>query len=102
MPGDRLTLSVLVGREVELVDFLERGLEFRDDLLAVLGHHVHRLEVIVHVDAQPRPLLALHRHRDVGGALGQIADVSDGGLDDVVGSEHALNSRRLRDRLDDD
>ena len=77
VPGDGLALAVLVGGEVELVDFLQRGLQLRDDLLAVARDDVDRLEVVVDVDAQSRPLLALDRRGDVRRALGKVADVTD-------------------------
>jgi nucleotide-binding universal stress UspA family protein len=101
VPGNGLALAVFVGGEVELVNFFEGGFEFAHDLLTVARHDVDRLEVVVDVDAQSSPLLALHRGRDVGRTLWQVADVANGGLDDVVLPEHALDTCRFRDRFHD-
>ena len=53
VPGDRLALAVLVGREDELVGVLERPLQIGDDLLLSLRDHVLGSEVVVDVDRQP-------------------------------------------------
>ena len=52
------------------------------DFLSV-GHEVERLEVVVDVDAEPRPRLALvlGRHR-VALGVRQVADVADAGVHD--------------------
>ena len=102
VPRDGLALAVFVGGEVELVDFFEGRLQFRDNLLAVVRHDVDRFEVVVDVDTQSRPLLSLDRGGGVRGALGQVANVADRGLDDVVRSEHVLDAGRLGYRLNDD
>jgi len=39
--------------------------------------------------------------RDVGGALGEVTNVTNRRLHDVVGTEHALDPCRFRDRFDD-
>ena len=57
VPGDRLALAILVGREQELVGVLE--LAFRSETTFFFrGHDVDRLEVVVDVDAEARPRLA--------------------------------------------
>ena len=76
VPGDRLALAVFVGREQELVGVLQELLQLADLLLLVRVDDVERLEVVLDVDAEPRPLLLLVLLRDVGGALGQVADVA--------------------------
>ena len=102
VPRDGLALAVLVGREVELVGVLDERLELADLLLAVGADDVERLEVVVGVDAEARPGLALVLGRDVGGVARQVADVADRGLDDVAVAEVAADRLRLGRRLDDD
>ena len=99
VPRDGLAFAVFVGREIELFNFLEGCLQFGDNLLAARGNDVDRLEVIVDVDAESGPLLTLDRGGNVGGTLGQIADVTDRWLDDEVLAEHGLNTGGLRDRF---
>src|ERR1019366_8134940 len=70
--------------------------------LSVVRHDVDRFEVVVDVDTQSRPLLTLDRGGYVRRALGQVAYVADRRLDDVVRSEHLLDTGRLGDRLNDD
>jgi 1-acyl-sn-glycerol-3-phosphate acyltransferase len=54
----------------------------------------------VHTEARPRlPLVALG---DLGGAVREVADVADGGLDDELRPEVAGDRAGLRGRLDDD
>jgi hypothetical protein len=101
VPGDRLALAVLVRGEVELVGLLEQPAQLADLLLLVAGHDVDRGEVLVDVDAEAGPRLALVLGRDLGGALRQVADVADRGLHDVATSEVARNRARLGRRLDD-
>ena len=84
VPGDRLALAVLVRREQELVGVGEQLLQLRDRLLLVRVDDVERLEVVLDVDAEARPRLLLVLLRDVGGALGKVADVADARLDDEV------------------
>ena len=59
VPGDRLALAVLVGGEEELGGVLEQPLELGHVRLLVAGDHVVGREVVVDVDAEPGPLLAL-------------------------------------------
>jgi hypothetical protein len=76
VPGDGLSLAVFVSREVELGRALELLLESRDLLFFVGGNHVERCEIVVDVDAQPRPLLALVLLGDLGRGRGQVPDVA--------------------------
>ena len=101
VPGDGLALAVLVRREVELVGVLDQRLELADLLLAVGADDVERFEVVLGVDAEPRPRLALVLGRDVGGVARQVADVADRGLDDVTRSEVTADRLGLGRRLDD-
>ena len=102
VPGDGLALAVTVGGEIELVDVLEQALEFGDDGLLVGADHIERFEVVVDVDTGAGPLLRLVLGRDVGSALGQVADVPPGGLDNVVRAQITGNFARFSGRLDDD
>src|SRR6184192_646220 len=60
------------------------------------------LEVVLDVDAEPRPLLLLVLLRDVGGALGQVTNVTNARLDDETVAEIALDRAGLGRGLDDD
>jgi hypothetical protein len=75
VPGDGLALAVLIGGEEELVRALEQVLELGDLRLLVGADDVQRLEVVVDVDAEPRPRLALVLRRHVSGVARQVADV---------------------------
>jgi hypothetical protein len=102
VPRDGLALAVLVGGEQEFVGFLEQVLEL-GDLLALVGvDQVERLEVAVHVHAEPAHRGALVLLGHFVGARGQVPDMADRGLDGVTRSEVALDRLRLGRRLDDD
>ena len=101
VPGDRLTLAVLIGGEVELVGVLEQALELGDVRLLVPGHDVVGLEAVVDVDRQPPPRLVLDLGRGVRGALREVTDVADGGLDDIALAEVLADLASLRRGLDD-
>ncbi len=102
VPRDRLALTIFVRREQELVRFGEPLLQARDHVLLVGIDDVEGLEVFLRVHAEPRPRHLLHVRRDVGGALRQVADVSDARLDDEARPEVAGDRPRFRGRLDDD
>ena len=102
VPGDRLALAVLIGGEVELVGVLEELLELGDVALLVARHDVVGLEVVVDVDREPAPRLVLDLGRGVRRVVGQVADVTDGRLDDIPAAEVAADHLRLLGRLDDD
>ena len=60
------------------------------------------LEVVVYVDAEPGPRLALVLGRDLGRAVGHVADVADAGLDHVALAEVPGDGPGLGRGLDDD
>jgi hypothetical protein len=101
VPGDRLALAVLIGGEVELVGILEQALELGDVGLLVAGHDVVRLEAVLDVDREAAPRLVLDLRGGVRRVVRKVADVADGGLDDVPRAEVAADGAGLRRRLDD-
>jgi hypothetical protein len=66
VPGDRLALAVLVGREVELVGVLQQRLELGDLLLLVGGDDVEGSKSLS-TSTPSRPTAPLDLGRDVGG-----------------------------------
>ena len=102
VPGDCLALAVLISGEQEFVGVLEQALELGYLLALVAVHDVERLEVVVHVDAEPGPRLAAVLGRDLRGAVGHVADVADAGLDHVSLAEVPGDRPGLRRRLDND
>ena len=101
VPGDGLALTVGVCREQEFVGLLQLRLEVGDLLLLVRADDVQRLEVVVDVHAETRPLFFLVLGRHIGGAPGQVADMTDRGLDDETIAEELLDLLRFRGRLHD-
>ena len=95
VPGDRLALAVLIGGEVEGVGVLDQLLQLRDVALLVARHDVVGLEAVVDVDREPAPRLVLDLGRGVRGVVGQVADVTDRGLDDVVRAQVAADGAGL-------
>ena len=91
VPCDRLALAVLVGREQQLVGVLQPLLQVGDRCLLLGVDDVERLEVVVDVHAEPRPLLLLVFGGDVGRAFGEVADVPDARLHVEVGPEKTLD-----------
>jgi hypothetical protein len=85
VPRDRLALAVLVRGQQQLVCLLELALEVRNDPLLVGIDDVVRLEALVDRHAE-RPVLRALLLRDLGGALGQIADVADARFDHESGA----------------
>jgi hypothetical protein len=67
---------------------LGRGLDLRDDLLLAVDDDVLGLEIVLDIDAD--------------GGLGQVLDVSDGGLHLEPWPKVLLDGARLGRRLDDD
>ena len=102
MPGDGFALAVFIGGEQELVGVLEQALELGDLLPLVAVHDEQRLEVVVHVDAEPGPRLAPVLGRDLGRAVRHVADVADAGLDHVALAQVAGDGPGLGWGLDDD
>ena len=70
MPGDGFPFAVRVGCEIDVVAGLGGLLQVGDDLLLALDGLVVGFKVVVEVDADL--------------ALGQVTDVSHGGLDGVA------------------
>ena len=101
VPGDRLALAVLVSGQQQLVDVGEHPLQLSDLGLLVRADQVERLEAVLDVDAEPGPLLLLVLGGDVSGALGEVADVADAGLDLVPLAEVPADRLGLGRRLDD-
>ena len=102
VPGDGLALAVLVRREQQFVGVLEQALELRDLLPLVAVHDEQRLEVVVYVDTEPGPRLTLVLRRDLGRAVGHVADVADAGLDHVALAEVPGDGPGLGRGFDDD
>ena len=102
VPGDGLALAVFIGGEQEFVGVLEQALELGDLLALVAVHDEQRLEVVVHVDAEPGPRLAPVLGRDLGRAVRHVADVADAGLDHVTLAEVPGDCPGLGRGLDDD
>jgi shikimate kinase len=63
------------------------------------GHHVERLEVVLDVHTEARPLLPLHRGGDVARGLREVANVTHRRRDAVAGGEEAANGLRLGGRF---
>jgi len=101
VPGDGLALAVLVGGEIELAGVGEEALQLGDLLPLPPADHVVGLEVVLDVDAEAGPRLSLDRRRHFGGVARQVADVADGGLDEVLAPEEARDRLRLRRGLHD-
>ena len=102
VPGDGLALAVLVRREQQFVGVLEQALELGDLLPLVAVHDEQRLEVVVYVDTEPGPRLTLVLGRDLGRAVGHVADVADAGLDHVALAEVPGDGPGLGRGFDDD
>jgi hypothetical protein len=101
VPGDRLALTVTVGREQQLVGGRQRILE-RAQGGPLLGiDDVQRLKAVVDVDSGPRPLLTFVLGGHLGGAGRQIPYVTTARFDDVTVAEKARDLGRLGWRLDD-
>ncbi len=101
VPGDGFPLAVLVSCQIELVDILEQLLELADDRLLVGADDVERREIVLDIDAEPGPGLALELGGDFGRIGRQVADMAAAGLYDVAGSQKACEHGRLGRRLDD-
>ena len=102
VPGDRLALAILVCRQIELVDPGQHLLQLLDPVFALFGHHVQRLELVVHVYPEARPILALGAGRDLSSRPGKVADVPHGRLDHHVRTEECGDGSSLGGGLDND
>ena len=101
MPGNRFSFAVLIGREVEEIGIDHFFLQIRNDLGFALRHHIEGLEVLIHIHADLRPFLFFEFFRDVGGRLGQIADVTHRGLDHIAFGQEFADRLGLGRGLDD-
>ncbi len=81
---------------------LSSAFSFAHLLLLVGADDVERLEVVVDVDAEAGPRLALVAGRHVRGVARQVADVADARLHRVAGAEEARDLLGLRRGLHDD
>ena len=102
VPSDRLTLAVLVGREVQLTCVLQQRAQLRDLGFLFGGDDVEGLETVVDVDAEARPALRLVSGGHFRGRARQVADMTDRRLDDVVIAQKTRDRLRLRRRFHDD
>jgi len=75
VPGNGLTLAVLVGREIQLVGVGEQLLQLLYLTLALLGNDVERFKTIVDVDTQARPVLTFRSLRDVSCGPRKVPDM---------------------------
>ena len=102
MPGDGFPFPVFVGGQVEGLGLLEQFLQLFDLLAFVGGDHINGLEVLLDVHAQVRPRLFPVSLGQLAFVLGQIADVSDGGLDHVILAQELADGASLGRRFDND
>src|SRR5215471_17331642 len=100
VPGDRLALTVLIRGEQEFVRAVEQLPELRHLGLLVRIHDVQGLEVVVHVNPEPRPRLLPVLDRDLGGLVRHVPDVADAGLHHVVVAQVPSDRARLGGGLD--
>jgi hypothetical protein len=95
VPAYRLSLAIFVRRQEQLACVFQQPLElFYLGRLAV-RNNVERVEILVDVHTQPGPALAAVFCGNLLGALGQIADVADAGLDRITAAKVFANGPRL-------
>jgi hypothetical protein len=95
VPGDRLALTVLIGREQQFVGVGQQVLELAHLELLVGRDHVQRLEAAVDVHAEPGPGLLAVLGRYLGRLVGHVTDVADARLDHVSLAEVSRDGARL-------
>jgi hypothetical protein len=95
VPADRFPLAILIGGDDEFVGLLQRLLQLGDDVLLVAVYDVHDVEVIVGVDTREPAVRFLLRVRHFVLASGQVADVTDAGLDREVATQIARDGLGL-------
>ncbi len=96
MPGDALSLAILVSGEEEGIRVSQQVLQLLDLLLLLTVDNIQRLEAVIDVDAEPSPGFLLVRGWNVRGIPRQIADVPDGRLDHILLPKEARDRARLR------
>src|SRR5262245_35981898 len=102
VPGNRLTLAVLVGGKQEFVRIRQNLFELAHFFLLVRRHDVKRLEIVIHIDPEPGPRLLLQVGRDLRRAIGEVADVTDARIDGIALAQEPGNGPGFGGRLDDD
>ena len=101
MPSDGLAFSVFVGGQIDPIHAARQLLEAVDVLALVFVDHIDGFEVVVHIYAEARPRLAFVAGRYFGCGLGQVADMTDGRLHDVVVAQVARDGAGLGRGFDD-
>ena len=96
VPGDGLSLTILIRREVELVGVLQHRLQVPDVVLLLRADDVQRFEVVLGVHTEPRPLLPLVLLGHVGRVARQVTDVTDRRFHLVVIAEIARDGASFR------
>ena len=102
MPGNGLALAVLISGQEEFVSVRKLLLQLGDFGLLVVVDHVESGVAVVDVDTKARPSLTLVLSRDIGGPLGQVADVPHRSFDVIPWAEIALDGLGFGRRLDND
>ncbi len=101
VPGDRLTLAILVGREDDLIDALQRTPQLGDDLLLRWGDDVVRVEVVLRVDPHETAVALAELLRELLPLLREVADVTDARLEQELARRADLRAavEKARDGL---
>ena len=100
VPGDCLTLAVLICGEQEFVGGFELLLQLGNFGLLACVDHIDRGEVVVDVDRHPRPRQAFVLCRDVG-RVWKITNMANAGVNLVPRSEVPLDGLCLSRGLHD-
>src|ERR1017187_3981513 len=87
MPGNRLPFAIRVGRKVNVFRAFRCLLQFGDKCFPLGGDLVRRLEILLDLDTEL--------------ALGQIPDVTHGGLHTEVRAQVLVDRLRFRGRFND-
>ena len=78
-----------------LISLFQQRLQFIDLLFLFLGDDVNRVEIVINVHPQIRPLLAAVLFRDFFRPLGQIAHVADACFNGVIFAQNLPDRSRL-------
>src|SRR5699024_9545506 len=101
VPGDGLSLTVLIRCQIEFVGVLEQTLELGDLLLLARVDAVVGIEAVVDVDGELAVGPLLHIGGQFGGSR-QVTDMTDGGLGVITIAALSPTRPRLWLRLHDD